>query len=69
MARKPKKMWTLSPPKPKAPTVPPSLKDEVKAKADHWVETVLKPKYIQPPPENPQFNYLIEAFGGEKKEK
>jgi hypothetical protein len=60
MAKKPKKMWVYSPPKPKAPTVPQHFKDEVKAKADHWVETALKPKHIKPPPANPQFNYLID---------
>jgi hypothetical protein len=27
------------------------------------IETVLKPKYIQPPPENPQFNYIVDIYG------
>lgn len=60
MTKKPTKMWVYSPPKPKAPTVSEHFKAEVKAKADHWVETVLKPKHIQPPPADPQFNYLID---------
>jgi len=60
MAKKPKKMWVYSPSKPKAPTISPAFRDEVKARMDHWVETVLKPKHIRPPPDGPKFNYLID---------
>ncbi|MGZ8218901.1 hypothetical protein [Methylomagnum sp.] len=60
MAKKPKKMWVYAPSKPAAPTIPPNVKEAVKAEADRWVETVLKPKYIKPPPEAPRFNYLID---------
>jgi hypothetical protein len=36
---------------------------EVTTKANGLIETVLKPKYIQPPPENPQFNYIVDIYG------
>ncbi len=51
--------WVYSPSKPK---VPPSEKAAVTARADEWVETVLKPKYIQPPPEHATFNYLVDIY-------
>jgi hypothetical protein len=38
--------------------VPESLKREVAMRANALVESVLKPKYVQPPPEEPQFNYI-----------
>jgi hypothetical protein len=47
-----------SPKKPTPPKVPESLKREVAMRANALVESVLKPKYVQPPPEEPQFNYI-----------
>ena len=40
-----------------------TLKREVTTKANELIETVLKPKHIQPPPENPQFNYIVDMYG------
>src|SRR5438876_12254217 len=57
------KYWVYSPCKPKPPPVPESLKSEVTTKANELIETVLKPRYIQPPPENPQFNYMVDIYG------
>ena len=51
MAKKPKKMWVFAPAK-TAPTVSERFKSEVKDKADQWVDEVLKPKHIKPPPED-----------------
>jgi hypothetical protein len=55
---KPRKQWVYSPPK---PTIPPALKQEVEHKAQliiaNWKQT-----YIQPPPSDPQFNYLIDLW-------
>jgi hypothetical protein len=39
-----------------------ALKREVEEKANELVETVLKPRYVQPPPENPQFNYIEDLY-------
>lgn len=36
-----------------------ALKAEVERKATALIETVLKPKHVQPPPKDPKFNYLI----------
>src|SRR5437588_4489697 len=60
---KQQKRWMYSPSKPTRPGVPESLKAEVTAKANELIDTVLKPTHIQPPPENPQFNYIIEIYG------
>jgi hypothetical protein len=43
--------------------LPETLKQEVGIKADALIETVLKARYIQPPPEKPQFNYVIAVYG------
>ncbi len=53
-----KYQWVHSPKKAALPAVPESLKSEVETKANELVETVLKPKHVQPPPENPQSNYI-----------
>ena len=36
-----------------------TLKAEVERKANELIETALTPKYVQPPPKNPKFNYVI----------
>ena len=38
------------------------LKHEVKAKTDSLIDNVLKPKYIKPPPEDNDFNYIVDIF-------
>jgi len=39
-----------------------TLKNEAKAKTDSLIDNVLKPKYIKPPPENNDFNYIVDIF-------
>src|SRR6266516_2381906 len=55
--------WAMSPRKTSPFSLPESLKMEVTTKANELIETVLKPKYIQPPSENPQFNYIVDIYG------
>lgn len=43
--------------------VPAVVKAEVMTKANELIETVLKPQFVQPPPENPQFNYVVDVYG------
>jgi hypothetical protein len=43
--------------------VPDSVKIEVTTTANALIEKVLKPQYIQPPPDNPRFNYIIDIYG------
>ncbi len=43
--------------------VPDAVKTEVTTKANELIETVLKPQHIQPPPEHPQFNYIVDISG------
>jgi len=60
---KPQKSWGYSPRKTPLSKLPEALKQEVAIQANTLIETILKARYIQPPPENPQFNYIIDVFG------
>ena len=55
--------WAMYPRKTSTSPLPDALKREVTTKANELIETVLKPRYIQPPPENPQFNYIVDVYG------
>ncbi len=55
--------WAMYPHKTSTASLPEALKMEVTTRANELIETVLKPKYIQPPPENPQFNYIVDIYG------
>ena len=55
--------WAMSPRKTSPSLLPEALKMEVTTKANELIETVLKPKYIQPPPENPQCNSIVDIYG------
>jgi len=57
-----KKRWVYSPQKQTVSQVPDSLKQRVKTKADELVETVLIPRYVKTPPEDYQFNYLVNIY-------
>lgn len=61
MARQ-KKRWVYCPPKKSKPKVPDTLKIDLKARADKLVESVLKPNHIKPPPEDVDFNYLVDIY-------
>lgn len=55
--------WAMYPRETSTFLLPESLKMEVTIKANELIETVLKPRYIQPLPGNPQFNYLVDIYG------
>jgi hypothetical protein len=59
---KQKKIWVKHPPTPAKPAVPPALKATVEQKVHILVEEFLKPTYIQPPPTEQRFNYLINIW-------
>ena len=40
--------------------VPESVKAHVETRANQLIESFLKPTFIQPPPEEPRFNYLVD---------
>ena len=54
-----KKQWVYAPAKPK---VPDYVKAEVQKKADQFVEAFLKPNFIKPPPEDTQWNYIVDIY-------
>ena len=56
---KPREPWNIRPAKKRA-SVTASLKTEVETKAKDLIENVLKPKHVLPPPEEEQFNYIID---------
>ena len=40
--------------------VPADIQHEVQHRAQELIDSTLKPRYIQPPPQKPQFNYLVD---------
>lgn len=54
------KSWTKSPAKIPKHSVPDSIKLELEAKAADLIESVLKPKHVLPPTNDPQFNYITD---------
>jgi hypothetical protein len=61
MARKPPFPWMLRPTRPKKSAIPVWLKAQVDAKVKELVETILKPKFVKPPPKKLRFNYIIDV--------
>src|SRR5262245_41666520 len=57
---KPRKGWTFSTGKKPKTALPGTVKDEVDTKARELIETVLKPKYVQPPPTAHQLNHITD---------
>ncbi|MDZ4718322.1 MAG: hypothetical protein SH847_07595 [Roseiflexaceae bacterium] len=58
---KSRKRWVYTPPKPAKPSISVAFKQEVEQKAQPIV-LAWKHQYIQPPPAEPQFNYLIDIW-------
>lgn len=61
--KQPSGMFGTSRSKPTQGRVPEAVKADVSTKANDLIETVLKPQHIQPPPDNPQFNYIVDLYG------
>jgi len=55
-------MWAFNPQKSPKPKVPEDVKSEVETKAKELVESFLKPEYINPPPEEMRFNYVVDIY-------
>jgi len=62
MAKKSQKRWVYSPKSAPKPKVSDAIKQAVKEQCDEFVETILKPNCIHPPPENMQFNYIVDLY-------
>jgi hypothetical protein len=61
MAKKPPFTWMLRPTRPQKSAIPDRFKAQVDAKAKELIEMVLKPKFVEPPPKKPRFNYIIDV--------
>ncbi len=57
-----RKTWVYRPSKTLTSKVPEDIKKALKARADELIESVIKPAYLKEPPENPQFNYLVDIY-------
>lgn len=62
MAKK-QKGWIYAPQKPAAPKVPTHVKTAIEAKAQELIDSTLKPEHIKPPPENKDWNYIVDIYG------
>lgn len=62
MAKKTGYVWGFAPDRRIKPKVPDDLKNEVQKKADVLVETILRKKYIKPPPKKSEWNYPIDIW-------
>ena len=61
MARN-EKRWFFSPSRAPKPKVPELVKIEVKQVCDELVESVLKPRNIDPDTKEERFNYIVDIF-------
>lgn len=57
-----KKQWVYRPKKQAKAKVPSNVKQEVEKKAQELVNSVLIPQYVKTPPEDYQFNYLVDIY-------
>lgn len=55
-----RKQWVYVPPKPPRPKVTKQVKAAVQEKADDLVQSFLKPTFIKPPPEDYEWNYIVD---------
>ena len=57
-----RKRWMYVPPEPPKPKVPDHVKSSVKSRADEFVESFLKPQFIEDPPKDHEWNYIVDIF-------
>jgi len=55
-----KKVWMLAPHEKITYKVTEETKKHVEEKANNLIQSILKPKYVQPPSENEKFNYIVD---------
>jgi hypothetical protein len=56
------RVWVYTPPRAAKPKIDDLFKWQVKDEADRLIASVLKPRYVQPPPDKPTFNYVTDIF-------
>ena len=62
MAKKTAKQWMYSPKSTTKPKVPEAVKLTVQRRSDDLVVNEFRPRFIQPPPDAPQFNYIVDLY-------
>jgi hypothetical protein len=55
---KKQRAWAWAPTKPSG--VPQSVRDNLSARAQALVESELKPRHVKPPPDDSDFNYIVD---------
>ncbi len=61
MVRK-KRTWVFNPKSRSKPKVPDGIKIQVQTRANHLIESELKPKHINPSPIDKEFNYIVDIY-------
>jgi len=58
-----KKTWVYAPKKANSKVkVTDDVKEKLKKRADDFINSVLKPKHIKPPPKGSSFNYVVDLY-------
>jgi hypothetical protein len=63
--RPPGKTWVYDPARAfrqSRKPVPADIQHQVQHRAQELIDSTLKPRYIQPPPQKPRFNYLVDIY-------
>lgn len=55
-----KRQWVYSPRKTVKPKIPSQFKPAVQDKADELIQSFLKPNFVKEPPEESQWNYIVD---------
>jgi len=59
----PRKIWQYVPARPSPPQVPATVRRDLEAAARRLIDEDLKPRHLQPPPEDQRFNYIADLYG------
>ena len=62
MAKKPSKQWVYSPKSLPKPTVSDEMKRAIQEQCNTLIDTRLKPRHIESPPDEPHFSYIVDLY-------
>ena len=60
--RRKTRVWMPPTPKQPKPTVPDHLRENIISRANELIQEHLKPAHLEPPPSNPELNYMIDIW-------
>jgi hypothetical protein len=62
MTKKSPKRWVYRPKSAPKPKVPEAVQQHVQERCETFVESTLKPRHIQAPPDDVRFNYIVDLY-------